>query len=166
MDESTNRDALEQALSRITDQELTRNERYGHVVLAAVGGIFAVGIISLLVTEPYLRQRALVAFLVMAGIGLAWMVYGVGVLVRHRPLLANREIVAGRMSVFFCALFTLGAMLAGFSVRKQVLYTGAVGLGLTMTAIALALLIRAHLRRASLRALRARLESELAGARM
>jgi Na+/phosphate symporter len=88
------------------------------------------------------------------------------VLVRHRPLLANREIVAGRMSVFFCALFTLGAMLAGFSVRKQVLYTGAVVLGLTMTAIALALLIRAHLRRASLRALRARLESELAGARM
>jgi hypothetical protein len=166
MDESTNRDALEQALSRITEQELTRNERYGHVVLAAFSGIFTVGIISLLVTEPFIRQRALVSFLVMAGIGLAWVTYAIGVLLRRRPLLANREIVAGRMSVFFCSLFTLGAMLVGFSVRHKVLYTGAVGLGLTMTAIAVALLIRAHLRRASLRALRAKLESELAGARM
>jgi hypothetical protein len=102
----------------------------------------------------------------MAGIGLAWAAYGIGVLLRHRPLLANREIVAGRMSLFFCALFTLGAMLTGWSVRHKPVFTGAVAWGLTLTAIALALLIRAHLRRGSLRALRARLESELAGARM
>ena len=163
MDESTRRNNLEQSLSRITEQELTRNERYGHVVLAAVGGIFAVGIISLLVTEPFMRERALWSFVVMAGIGLAWMVYAVGVLLPRRPLLANREIVAGRMSVIFCALFTVGALLAGASVRQEIHFTGAVGLGLTMTAIALALLVRAHWRRASLRALRARLEAELLG---
>ena len=154
-------EGLEQALARITQEELTRNERYGHVVLSMVGGVVGVALISLVVTEPYLRQRALAALLVMAGIGLAWAAYGVGVLMRHRPLLANREIVAGRMSLFFCALFTLGALMMGWSVRHKPVFTGAVGWGLTMTAIALALLVRAHLRRANLRALRARLEAEL-----
>lgn len=151
---------LEQALTRITEQELTRNERYGHVVLAAVGATFAVGLTALLLTEPHLPQRAVIPFVVMALIGVAWTVYALGVLLRRRPLLANREIITGRMSVFFCALFTIGAMLTGYRIRN-ILYTPAVGTGLTLTAIALALLIRAHMRRASLRALRAQLEAEL-----
>jgi hypothetical protein len=154
---------LEQALARITEQELTRNERYGHVVLGSVGAIFAVGLLGLLATEPDLPLRTQVAFVVMALIGFAWTLYSLAVLVGRRPLLADREIVAGRMSVFFSALFTLGAMFAGWIIREA-WYTPAVGTGLTLTAIALALLLRAHMRRASLRALRAQLDDELRAA--
>ena len=163
MHETDTRDGLEQALARITEQELTRNERYGHLVLAAVGATFAVALAWLLVTEPFLRQRTLVGLSVLVLIGTAWAVYGIGVLLRHQPLLANREIVAGRMSVLFSALFTLGALFAGWSVRHTLKFTGATTLGVTMTLIAVALLVRAHLRRAALRAVRAQLEAELRG---
>ncbi len=161
MDKSTQ--SLEQALSRITEQELSRNERYGHLVLMLFALPFTVGLAWLLVTEPNLPVRARVPLSVMVVIGLAWAGFAIGVLLRRRPLLANREIIAGRMSVAFSALFTAGAMYAGYSIRGNPL-TSAWWLGLTMTAIAVALLVRAHARRAALRAHRARLESELAAA--
>lgn len=156
--------SLEQALSRITEQELSRNERYGHLVLALFSAGLAVAVASLMVTEPNLPLRTMLAFSVLVVIGLAWAAFGFAVLMRRRPLLANREIVAGRMSVAFSAVFTAGAMLVGKTVGAHPL-TPAAWMGLTMTAIAVALLARAHARRAGLRALRARLEAELAAAR-
>lgn len=162
MDESTQ--SLEQALSRITEQELSRNERYGHLVLMLVSLIFSVGLLSLLMTEPNLPARTRVPLGVMVVIGLAWAAFAIGVLLRRRAVLANREIIAGRMSVAFSALFTAGAMFAGYYIRG-VPWTPAVGDGLILTAIAVALLVRAHVRRASLRALRARLEAEVAALR-
>ena len=162
MNKST--EALEQELFRITERELSLNERYGHLVLMLVSLAFSVGLISLLVTEPNLVPRAAVPMAVMAVIGLAWAAFAIGVLLRRRPLLANREIIAGRMSVGFSALFTAGASFAGYYIRGKP-WTPAVGDGLVLTAIAVALLVRAHVRRASLRALRAQLEAEVAGLR-
>lgn len=159
MDKSTQ--SLEQALSRITERELSLNERYGHLVLMVVSLIFSVGLLSLLMSEPDLPARTRVAFWVMVVIGLAWVTFAIGVLLRRRPLLANREIIAGRMSVAFSALFTAGAMFAGYYIRSEP-WTPAVGTGLTLTAIAVTLLVRAHVRRSKLRALRAQLEAEIA----
>jgi hypothetical protein len=155
---------LEQELTRVTEQELTRNEKYGHLVLALVAGVFGAGLAMLIATEPGLPTRTVLAFAVLFVISLSWVAYSLGVLMRRRPLLANREIVAGRMSLLFSALFTIGAMLVGITVSHNP-FTGAVGWGLIFMAFALALLIRAHIRRASLQKLRARLEAELAAVR-
>lgn len=162
MDNSTQ--SLEQALSRITERELSLNERYGHLVLMLVSLIFSIGLISLLVAEPNLPARLAVPLLVMAVIGLAWATFAIGVLLRRRPLLANREIIAGRISVGFSALFTAGAIFGGYYIRGEP-WTPAVGDGLILTAIAMALLVRAHARRSTLQALRARLEAEVAALR-
>jgi ABC-type branched-subunit amino acid transport system permease subunit len=161
MDKPDSPESLEQALARITAQELTRNERFGHAVLASVGAIFAVGLTSLLLTEPHFPSRWVLPFVVMALIGAAWAAWALGMLLRRRPLPANREIVVGRMSVCFCALFTLGAFLTGSLVRHELVISGATWWGVTMTLIAAALLVRAHVRLASLQALRAQLEAEL-----
>lgn len=159
MDRST--ESLEQALSRITEQELSRNERYGHLVLMLFSLLFAAGLAFLLATEPNLPLRARSPFSVMVTIGLAWAAFAIGVLFRRRPLLANREIVAGRMSVAFSVLFTAGAMYAGRTIGATVM-TPAAWMGLALTTIALALLVRAHVRRKALLTLRARLEAEIA----
>ena len=164
MDKTPDIADLEQALARVTDQELSRNEKYGHLVLAVVAGVFATGVALLIATEPGLPMRTVLAFSLLVAIGLAWVVYAFGVLLRRRPLLANREIVAGRMSLLFSAVFTIGTIIVGGTVSHR-FFTGATGWGLILSAIALALLVRAHVRRASLNKLRARLEAELADAR-
>jgi hypothetical protein len=165
MDKPAPAEGLEQALARITEQELSRNERYGHLVLALVGATFAIALVGLIVTEPGLSLRTMLSFGVLIAIGLAWTGYSLAMLMRRQPMLANREVIAGRMSVLFSLVFTAGAMFVGHAVGHNA-FTGATWDGITLTAIAAALLLRAKLRLSSLRALRARLESELLARRV
>ena len=159
--------ALEQALSRITDEELKRNERYGHVVLALFAGLVAVGTIGMIFEVPLQQWRgplAVPAAWLIAVLGLAWAGWALVALLRPRTAPANREIVTGLRSVAFALTFTIGAGLASTVLAHRV-FAPMTWLGLILTAMACALLLRAHLRRASLRRQKARLEQELASAR-
>jgi hypothetical protein len=162
MNDTSSRSALEAALAQITERTLSRGERAGHLamtIFAAVGGLAMVG---LLVTETGLPLRTNIAIGVLAVIAASWTIFGLRVLSRSHPLLANREVVAGRMALLFSALFTGGTMAVGL-VNAGILVTPATWLGATMTAVAAANLARAQWRRAQLRALRERLERELLG---
>jgi hypothetical protein len=161
MDKNPQTESLEQALSRITERELSLNERYGHLVLAMVAATFGAGALAMLATMPGLNWRFTMAFVVMLVVSLAWVV-GFGIaFVRRPPLLVDREIAVGRVSVAFAVLFTLSQVAIRFILEAPFRTPWA---GLLLTSIAVALLLRAHLRRSSLRALRARLEAELAAA--
>lgn len=163
MTESLPHDALHAQLAELTDRTLSRSARYGHLALTVVATVIAACLGYLLLTEPDMPIHLMPAFGVMFAIAAAWAAFGSRVLSRRRPLLANREVIAGGMAVGFSALFTAAAAAIGFLAGGHTLVTGASILGATLTLVAIAVLARALLRRAELRALRTRLERELAG---
>jgi hypothetical protein len=155
------RTPLESALAELTERTLSRGERAGHVALTLFAAAMALVVAMLLATEPGIPMRTTIAFWVLLAIAVSWVAYGLRVLSRRRPLLAEREVVAGRMGLLYSAVFTAGTMAVGM-VNAGQLVTPATWLGATMTAVALANLLRAQWRRAQLVALRERLERELA----
>ncbi len=161
MTESPNRPALEAALAQLTEQTLSRGERAGHLALTLFAGTMGLVLIGLITTEPDMPLRTIIAIWALIAIAASWVAYGLRVLSRKRPLLANREVVAGRMALLFSAVFTAGTMAVGW-VNAGIFVTPATWLGTTMTAVAVGNLARAMWRRSRLKALRERLEQELA----
>jgi hypothetical protein len=161
MTETPATDELHARLAELTDRSLSPSARYGHLVLTVVAAVMASVLGALVFTEPGLSARALASFWVLFAIAVAWVAFGLRVLSRRRPLLANREVVAGAMAVGFSAVFTAGAAAVGVFNGGRA-RTDMATLGATMTLVAIAVLVRALVRRAELRALRARLEQELA----
>jgi hypothetical protein len=155
------RTPLEAALAELTERTLSRGERAGHVALTFFAAAMALVVAMLLTTEPGVPMRTTIAFWVLLAIAVSWVAFGLRVLSRRRPLLAEREVVAGRMGLLYSAVFTAGTMAVGM-VNAGQLVTPATWLGATMMAVALANLLRAQWRRAHLVALRERLERELA----
>lgn len=160
MNESVPRPGLEAALAELTERTLSRAERGFHIGLTLFAAGMGAMFLAVLATEPWIPLRTTIAFWVMAAIAAAWVAYGLRVLSGRRPLLANREVVAGRMSLLFSAVFTIGTMLVGW-VNAHNAITPATWMGAAMVLVALANLIRAHLRRAQLQALLERLQREL-----
>ena len=162
MTEPPTRTALEAALAQLTELTLSRGERAGHLALTLFAGAMALVLIGLIATEPNVPLRTMIAFWVLLAIAASWVAFGLRVLSPRRPLLANREVVAGRMALLFSALFTAGTMAVGW-VNAGVAVPPVTWLGATMTAVAIANLARAMWRRSRLQALRAQLEKGLAG---
>ena len=160
MPESPTRPALETALAQLTEQTLSRGERAGHVALTLFAGAMCLELIAFITTQPNFPLRTMIAIWLLLAIASTWVAYGLHVLSRRRPLLANREVVAGRMALLFAALFTAGTMAVGW-VNAGVFVTPNTWLGATMTAVAVANLARAMWRRSRLQRLRERLEREL-----
>jgi hypothetical protein len=161
MTELQARTPLENALAELTERTLSRGERAGHVALTLFATAMALVLAGLLATEPGIPMRTTIAIWVLLAIAVSWVAYGLRVLSRRRPLLAEREVVAARMGLLYSAVFTAGTMAVGM-VNAGLMVTPATTLGATMTAVALANLLRAQWRRARLVALRERLERELA----
>lgn len=161
MIDSIPRTNLEISLAEITERTLSRGERGFHLALTLFAAGMGTVLVMLLLTEPGIPMRTTIAFWVLLAIAAAWVTYGLRVLSARWPLLANREVVAGRMSLLFSAIFTIGTMLIGVA-NSGAAVTPATLLGGTMVLVALANLLRAHQRLAQLQALRARLERELA----
>ncbi|OGT57605.1 MAG: hypothetical protein A3E01_06640 [Gammaproteobacteria bacterium RIFCSPHIGHO2_12_FULL_63_22] len=161
MTDSPTRPALEAALAQLTEQALSRGEVAGHVALTLFAAAMAVLLGLLLTTEPGIPMRTNIAFWAMLAIAISWVAYGLRVLSRRRPLLANREVVAGRMALLFSAAFTVSTMAVGW-VNAGIFITPATWLGATMVAVAVGNLARAMWRRSRLQSLRERLERELA----
>jgi membrane associated rhomboid family serine protease len=152
--------SLSAALGRITEDMLSRRARYGHVaLLLAALGLCAVSS-ALLLTETTLPMRTMVAFVLILAISLCWVCYTLWALRYRRPLLAHHRVIAGRMAVAFCGIFTAGAAWLGFA-GGQPSMTMAAALGGAMSAISVALLLRAHRNRARLLMRRRELEQTL-----
>jgi hypothetical protein len=151
---------LEQSLSRLTDRQLAGTEKYGNLVLTAIGAVFAIGLGKMLLEMPGLPHHVPLTLLTMVAIGVAWTTSTIFVLMR-RPVLAEREIALGRVSVLFTVLFSLDSIVARYMAggNFELPY-----FGLLLLAIATALLLRAHARQRSLKVLKAQLEAELAAA--
>lgn len=160
MNDLPTRPSIESALAQLTEQTLSRGERAAHVALTIFAGTVLCVLGLLLTTEQGLPLRTTLAIWVLLAIAAAWVGYGLRVLSRRRPLLANREVVAGRMAVLFSVVFTAGTIGVGL-VNAGIAVTPATWLGATTVAVAVANLLRAHWRRARLQALRQQLEEAL-----
>jgi len=126
------------ALQSLADKQLSWTSRLGHVALL-LGALTMTGIVSALwLTEPHLPVRTQVAFAVIAMIGLSWTVFAVWVLRYRQVLLADQNVVAGRMAVAFTSLLLLGALSLAFMQPGPKAYAVvAVGAGLLASAVAL-----------------------------
>lgn len=160
MTDAPTRTSLESQLAELTERTLSRGERAGHLAMTLFAALMGSVLALLLLTEPRLPLRTSISIGVLVAIAACWVAFGLRVLSRRRPLLANREVVAARMALLFSALFTVGTMLVGM-VNAGVALTPATTLGATMSAVALANLLRAQWRRSRLQALREKLEREL-----
>lgn len=146
-------------MQRALASELSLAARIGHTLLLLASLGVAAVTAGLLLTEPALPARTRAAFGVMTLIGLSWTAFAAWVLTRRRVLFARHRVIAGRLAVGFCALFTLGAALVAPAGPPR--YT-AVATGATMLAVAVLLLIHARRRFEQLAAHRVELERQLA----
>jgi hypothetical protein len=164
MHDAAPRDALEQSLSRLTDRTLSRFERVAHALLLFFAGAIAGAAGYLLVLEPELPDRARWPVAGMLVFALAWVVVAIVVFLVRLPAFADRGVIAARVALGFSALFTVGVAVFSQSVGGRAVPPAAVD-GAVVVCVSLALMVRAQRRVAALRAVRARLERELAEAR-
>jgi hypothetical protein len=171
MPESMSDDALHARLAEITERTLSRTSRYGHVamttVAALMSGMLAYMLYGLPLEAPWLPLRALVFLWTTFGIAFAWLVFGVVVLSRRRPLLGYGEVVAASIALVFSIVFTgcvTGIYLAASDHPRHAIQVPPLAwLGIATTLIAFIVCVHALLRYSRLQALRERLEKELAG---
>lgn len=138
-------------MQRIVAGELSLRSRILYVALLVVSLLVAGGVGSLLLTEPSLPQRTVIAFIAIVSIALAWTAYAAWVLTRRRVLLAGHRILAARMAIAFTSAFVLGALL--LAMWPAVLF------GFVLLAIAMAMLVHARRRFEELMARRRELEA-------
>jgi hypothetical protein len=148
------------AVRRAAHGALSMRARVGYVALMVVSVCSTAGLVSLWTTEPGLPQRTHVAFAALAAILLAWASFAVWVLRSRRILYGYDRVVAGRLSVTFCALFVLGMVAAGAITGLRGPWGGA-AIGLVMLALAVRQLRRAARRFLELVAQRDALSREL-----
>jgi hypothetical protein len=129
---------------------LTLRRRIGHIA-AGLGGFAGATVISVLwATEPdELPARTQVAFAAMVLTGMAWVVFALIALVR-RPLFAIDRVVAAWLAVAFSALMTVGLVVITATRADSTVLATAAGLGLSLTTLAAAMLVRAHTYRTAL----------------
>ncbi|HZM84320.1 MAG TPA: hypothetical protein VFC19_52035 [Candidatus Limnocylindrales bacterium] len=127
---------------------LPRRIGYSVAGLAGLAGATMIGV--LWATEPTpLPVRAELAFAGLIAIGLAWAVFAAWALA-SRPLFAIDRVVAATLAVGFSALTTT-ASIAVAAVRSSIpAMVATAGVGVTLTAIAAVILVRARTYRASL----------------
>jgi hypothetical protein len=153
---------LSDALHRISERGLSNGARVAHValLLAALG--MGVVIAALLATEPALPRRTVVAFTVMLLIAASWIAYAIWVLRHRHTLMAQHRVVAARMAVVFCSVFTAAALVAGVVAQSAAGWLAA-ATGFAMLIAALLLLRRATRTVRELQQTLARLQAQIGG---
>jgi hypothetical protein len=151
---------LETALVRLTVQSLSPRSRLGHVLLLLAALAMSIVIAALLVTEPALQPRTRFAFLLMLLVGASWIAYACWVLANRKTLLASHRVIAGRMAVAFSGLFTVTTLGLGIATGQAAAWAMA-ATGAVLSAVAIALLLRARRRFSLLQVRLQQLEREL-----
>ena len=131
------------------------------LVSIAMGGV----LVALWATEPDLPPRAHIAFAVMTMIAGAWIAFALWALTRRRVLLGSHKVVAARMAVTFCALFTGGSLAVGYAAGLERTAYSAAAVGALMLIAALAMLASARREVRRLTERRRQIERELANPR-
>jgi hypothetical protein len=149
------------AVMTLAQTHLSFRARAGHLALLLAAGGMGTVIAALLLTEPVLPQRAVIAFWVMLGISAAWVAYAAWVLTARKTMLANHRVVAGRIGVAATTIFTLGASVLGVMAQMAAAYVASL-LGLVLLALALLLLLRAQKQHQTLLVRRRELEARQA----
>jgi len=152
-------------LERLARTELSLGARMAHVLLALAASALTIVVASLWLTEPSLPLRTSIAFALMTAIGLSWIAYSVWVLTARRVMFARQRVVAGRVAVTFCGVFSLGCVILGVTTDARGAWP-ACAMSLALLAIAIGVWRRAESAHAALLARRDALEQKLArGAR-
>ncbi len=141
--------------------ELAVPSRLLHVLLLLTSTAMAVVLAALLLTEPTLPPRTRLAFFVMLGIAVSWMVFFTWVLRVRRVLLAEHRVLAARMAVLFTLLFTLGAVVVAPWSRNRAGSIAVVGMGAFMIGFAVLRFVQSRRDQHALTRRRAELESQL-----
>lgn len=143
--------------------ELSTRSRLAYTVLLLVDLGLAVAVASLWLTEPGLPARTHIAFGLLVAFALVWSGFLLWTLTRRKVMLARHRVLAGRLAVTFCSLFTLGALALGlFQPERRATGLSAAGMGGFLLLVAVALLVPAQRRYRELMARRLELERELA----
>jgi hypothetical protein len=148
------------ATLQLAETQLSFRARVGHLALLLAASGMGVVVASLLLTEPALPRRTVIAFAAMLLISLSWVAYALWVLTARKTLLANHRVVAGRIAAAAASIFTAGAALLGVTLQMAAAYAAA-GLGALLLTLAIVLLARAQRQYQALLARRAALESQL-----
>jgi hypothetical protein len=148
----------------LADMHLSFRARAGHLALLLVALGMAALVAALLLTEPMLPARTVIALAAMLAIALAWSVYAVWVLCARKTMLAYQRMVAGRIAMGAAAIFTAGAALLGMTAQMPAAWA-AVGLGAILMSVAAIILQKARREYQALLARRRELEALLASAR-
>ena len=148
------------AVMTLTEPHLSFRARILHLalLLAALG--MGTVIAALLLSEPALPPRTMIAFALLLLVSLAWSLYAGWVLTARKTMLAAQRIVAGRIAVSAAVLFTLGAALLGVMTPWAAAWAAA-GLGLVLLCGAVLLLRRAQRQHRALLQRRTELEARL-----
>jgi hypothetical protein len=154
--------AVLQELRELTASELSLPSRLRYVCLLLIASTMTAIVTALLLTETALPARTSIALAVLAVIGASWVIFAAWVLTRKRVLFNSHRIVAGRLAVIFCSVFTIGALSLGLAMSNAGAFAAA-AMGTAMLAAAIVLLLRARRRFASLSKRRAELERALDG---
>jgi hypothetical protein len=174
MTESMSDEALHTRLAEITERSLSRTSRYGHLVMTTVAVIMAAmlgyllwglhwGGMTAYMPVP-VRTIALLWF--VFAVTCAWVVFGVVVLSRRRPMLPYDELKAAVVALILSQVFTgsfLGIWAAHHDYPRHTMSMPPLAwLGIAMSVVAFVVAVRALMRLSRLRSLRERLERELA----
>ena len=154
--------AVVQELRELTATELSLPSRLRYLCLLLAAATMTAIVTALLLTEPALPARTSLALAVLAVIGASWVIFATWVLTRKRVLFNSHRIVAGRLAVIFCGVFTLGALFLGFALSSAAAFAAG-AMGTVMLAAAIVLLGRAQRRFTSLSKRRSELERALDG---
>jgi len=171
MTESLSTDELHARLAEITERELTRGSRYGHLALTTVALIFAGTVGFLLTTAPSQKFVFPVTTVVylwsILAISYAWVAFGLFVLSRRRPVSSLHELVVGTVALVYSFAFTCASFVYHVGRHGRGLSFDQLGfmtqVGLLTMLIALVVCVRAFRRHLRLQATRERLERELSG---
>jgi len=154
--------ATAEAAQRRLAQELSQGSRTGSLLLFLTSSLATVALLSLWLTEEGLPLRTRIAFGVLSAIGIAWSCFFGWLLTRRQLLFAYHRVVAGRLAVAACSLFTGGALVLAI-LQPELRPAGllAATLGGAMVGAAVFILRAAGRRHRDLLTLRTSLEAAL-----
>lgn len=129
---------------------LSLPRRIGYA-FAGLGGLTGAAMIGMLwATEPTpLPARTQFAFAGLIAVGMAWAAFAAWALAR-RPLFAADRVIAASLAMGFSALTTIGTVAVALARSSTPGTLTAAGVGLTLTAVAATVLVRARNYRAGL----------------
>jgi hypothetical protein len=142
--------------------ELSVRARIGYAGLFAISLLMASGVAALLFTEIDLPGRARAAFVLLIVIGVSWAAFAGWMLARRRVLLAAHRVLAARMALICCSVYTIACIGLGVSGQASAGAFVAAAIGAGQTALAALLYVQARRGVDALVARRRALEARMA----